>query len=205
MNGGYDDGYRDCPCFWGTEPGSFVRLLQRYVPDFSGLSVLDAGCGEGKNAAFLARQGARVDAIDVSELAIRNARLQWPDLTGLIWEVGDIRCIELPREHYDVVVAYGLFHCMQCAAEVGATLLRLREAIRPSGYLVMCAFNERRQELSAHPGFTPCLLSHVKYVGLFSEWQIIAASDADLTERHPHNAIEHTHSLTRILARKEQG
>jgi hypothetical protein len=27
MNGGYDDGYRNCSCFWGVDPGSFVKLL----------------------------------------------------------------------------------------------------------------------------------------------------------------------------------
>jgi hypothetical protein len=56
--------------------------------------------------------------------------------------------------------------------------------------------------LSAHPGFSPCLLSHADYTTAFSGWEILADSDSDLTERHPHNNIEHTHALTRLLARK---
>ena len=53
--GGYDDGYRNCPCFWGTEPGSLRKsCCAIHVVSVSRASpMLDAGCGEGKNAAFL--------------------------------------------------------------------------------------------------------------------------------------------------------
>lgn len=205
MNGGYDDGYGSCPCFWGTEPGTFVRLLQQRVGSFSGLRILDAGCGEGKNAAFLAGGGAVVDAIDLSRLAIGNGRQQWADLANIRWQVGDIRQIDLPLQHYDVVVSYGLLHCLPSAAELRNVLMRLQGATRESGYFVLCAFNARRQDLNgAHPGFAPCLLSDADYLSAFSGWEIITHSDSDLTEIHPHNNIEHTHALTRLLARKEQ-
>jgi hypothetical protein len=29
LNGGYDDGYSRCPCFWGKSAGS---LVQRFAP-----------------------------------------------------------------------------------------------------------------------------------------------------------------------------
>jgi len=50
LNGGYEDGYSRCPCFWGRSAGS---LVQRFVSDHSfarGFRVLDLGSGEGKNA-----------------------------------------------------------------------------------------------------------------------------------------------------------
>jgi len=202
MNGGYDDGYRECACFWGTEPGSYVRLLHGKIQRISGLRILDVGCGEGKNAVFLAAQGATVDAIDVSEFAIQNGRRKWLDVVGVRWQIGDVRTIELPDQRYDVVIAYGLLHCLENAAEVSSVVDKLKRTTRPFGYLVACAFNDRKQDLSAHPGFRPCLLSHAEYMRLLDGLEIIAASDSDLTERHPHNNIEHTHSLSRILARK---
>jgi tellurite methyltransferase len=204
MNGGYDDGYSACPCFWGTEPGSFVRLLAKHFEHVSGRRVLDIGCGEGKNAAFFAQQGALVDAVDLSELAIRNGQKQWGHLTGICWRVSDARITEFQSQHYDVVVAYGLLHCLASATEVLSVLRRLQDATVSDGYLVLCAFNSRRQDLSAHPGFNPCLLSHADYLCAFSGWEIVNDSDSDLTERHPHNDIEHTHALTRLVARKRQ-
>jgi tellurite methyltransferase len=204
MNGGYDEGYRECACFWGTEPASYVRLLHGKIPRISGLRILDVGCGEGKNAVYLAAQGAAVDAIDVSHLAIRNGRRRWPDLAGVRWQIADVRTIGLPDQHYDVVIAYGLLHCLRSAMEIASVVDKLKRTARPSGYLVLCAFNDRKQDLTAHPGFHPCLLSHADYMRLLDGCEIIAISDHDLTERHPHNNIEHTHSLSRILAQKVQ-
>jgi len=204
MNGGYDDGYSACPCFWGTEPGSFVQLLAKRLEHVSGLRVLDVGCGEGKNAAFLAQQGALVDAVDLSELAIRNGQREWGNLPRICWRVSDVRKTEFQSQHYDVVVTYGWLHCLASAAEVLKVLRRLQDATRSAGYMVLCAFNSRHQDLSAHPGFNPSLLSHADYIRAFSGWEIISDSDSDLTERHPHNDIEHTHALTRLVARKRQ-
>jgi hypothetical protein len=67
---------------------------------------------------------------------------------------------------------------------------------------VICAFNDRFQDLSAHPGFSPTTLNHNIYLDIFSDLETIQAHDRDLHEIHPHNGILHTHSMTRILARK---
>ena len=42
--------------------------------NFSGLKVLDLGCGEGKNALYFAERGAQVVGIDISHVAILNAQ-----------------------------------------------------------------------------------------------------------------------------------
>ena len=101
-----------------------------------------------------------------------------------------------------MVIAYGLLHCLPSAAEVHDLITRLQNATRQSGYNVICAFNDRHQELHAHPGFSPSLLSHADYLARYASWKMLKESDSDLTERHPHNNLEHTHSMTRILARK---
>lgn len=202
MKGGYDEGYEACPCFWGREPGSLVKLLRARVLSLSGLNVLDAGCGEGKNAAYLARCGARVRAVDISGPAIANAERAWGDTGGIIWEVADIRNVEVPLATYDVVLAYGLLHCLPGEQEVRDVAAKLQAATKTDGYNVVCAFNSRHQELTAHPGFQPCLLDHIFYAQLYASWEIIELSDSDLIESHPHNNIVHTHSLTRLVARR---
>jgi cyclopropane fatty-acyl-phospholipid synthase-like methyltransferase len=201
MNGGYDAGYRVCNCFWGTDPGSVVKALADYVSSWAGLRVLDVGCGEGKNAAFLSAKGAIVDAIEVSEIAVRNGRRCFPD-RRINWQIGDVRTVRLEKGEYDVVIAYGLFHCFKTRQEISSVIIRLQEATVLNGFHVVCAFNDRHQELVAHEGFSPCLLHHQEYLEAYSSWKLIVASDSDLTEIHPHNRIQHTHTLTRILAQK---
>jgi 2-polyprenyl-3-methyl-5-hydroxy-6-metoxy-1,4-benzoquinol methylase len=202
VNGGYDDGYAACPCFWGTTPGSFVESLVRVAGNLTNLTVLDAGCGEGKNAAYLAKLGCQVRAIDISELALRNARKSWDGLSHVSWEAADVRNLCFGTSEYDIVLAYGLLHCLNNVREIDDTVGKLQNATRPSGYNVLCALNHRFQQLDAHPGLVPCLVQHQHYLRLYSSWQLIRASDSDLVESHPHNLVEHRHSLTRILARK---
>ena len=80
----------------------------------------------------------------------------------------------------------------------------LQAATAPGGYNVVCVFNDRQQDLTAHPGFTPTLLRHTDYLGLYSSWELVYASDEDLHEIHPHNGVPHMHSLTRLIARKNE-
>ena len=200
-NGGYDEGYAACPCFWGPQLGSLVKLVLAKLPDMINFRVLDAGCGEGKNAIAFASRGARVSALDCSELALRNAQRAWPD-KAVEWIYGDVRSYNLPLEAFDVVIAYGLLHCLRDLSEVKAVISRLQGATRAGGIHVICAFNARRHDLSAHPGFDPCLISHEAFLSVYENWTIEAASDDDLYETHPHNGIPHFHSLTRLIARK---
>ncbi|HEV7299828.1 MAG TPA: class I SAM-dependent methyltransferase [Tepidisphaeraceae bacterium] len=203
MDGGYDEGYKKCSCFWGTQPGSLILRLRDIVGDFAGLRVLDAGCGEGKNAAFLAGLGASVDAFDVSETALEHARMLWPDRSNIEWQIADARQLPISHDSYDIVIAYGLFHCLQNQREVVDLAHRLMRCTRRGGLHVVCTFNHRHQELHAHPGFSPVLLPHVFFETLYAGWSMIHHSDTDLHETHPHNNLPHKHSMTRLIARKE--
>jgi hypothetical protein len=114
----------------------------------------------------------------------------------------DARKLALPTEGFTAVLAYGLLHCLADENEVVATVERLQAATVAGGYHVLCAFNDRHQDLTAHPGFSPTLLRHSQYLDLYRGWTFLHASDTDLRESHPHNEIPHIHSLTRVLARK---
>jgi ubiquinone/menaquinone biosynthesis C-methylase UbiE/uncharacterized protein YbaR (Trm112 family) len=53
---------------------SKLRRSLEYLPPVRGATVVDACCGSGMEAEFLARQGARVIAVDISEGAAGRAR-----------------------------------------------------------------------------------------------------------------------------------
>lgn len=202
MNGGYDAGYQACPCFWGTEPGSLLTRLVTTFGEAPTFRALDAGCGEGKNAVYLANRGASVVAVDLSPWAIMNARALHAEVRGIKWVVGDIASLRLRAQEYDVVVAYGLLHCLPDPYAVRKLVSHLMQATRPGGYQVVCAFNARFQDLRAHPGFSPTLLPHADILSLYDGWDVVEESDRDLVETHPHNNIEHTHSMTRLIVRR---
>jgi ubiquinone/menaquinone biosynthesis C-methylase UbiE len=198
-DGGYDVGYRACRCFWGREPGSVLRWLHTVV-DLTGADVLDLGCGEGKNAAWLDAKGCRVTAVDVSSQALINARQAWPT-TRIKWIQADVTTLRFPRDSYDLIIAYGLLHCLT-ERQIPRLIQEAQEATRSRGINVIVALNDRSQDLSAHPGLNPTLLPHSFYLSHYHDWEVLFATDQDLHEIHPHNNIPHTHSMTRIAARK---
>lgn len=199
--GGYEEGYRGSPCFWGTEPGSLVRALTAHTTVTS-RKVADLGAGEGKNAYFLATQDADVTAVEVSGTAIVNGLRVFGHSARVRWLQADVTTFRILPEAFDVIICYGLLHCMPNESTIRSEIARYQAGTVAGGWHVLCAFNSRHQELTAHPDFKPTLLSHSTYSGLYSEWEVLVASDTDLTETHPHNLITHTHSMTRILARK---
>ena len=103
---------------------------------------------------------------------------------------------------FDVIIAYGLLHCLSSHEEVVFVTQLLQDLTVLGGWNIVCAFNQRRQDLIAHPGFDPCLLEHNELVALYREWCVEEAFDEDIWEEHPHNQIRHVHSLTRLLAKK---
>jgi tellurite methyltransferase len=203
QDGGYDVGYRSSPCFWGKVPGSLVQSSVSLLPPLRGLRVLDAGCGEGKNAVFFSRQGAYVDAFDISAVAVSNARAAWgPTEPRVAFAVDDIRSVVLPPGRYDVVVCYGLLHCVGDADVKAEVVERLRAATRPGGTHIVCALNNRCDGFAeGHLGFRPVLETHEFYLSLYSDCELSMDSDRDLIEDHPPNHVEHRHAVTRFVAR----
>lgn len=197
--GGYESGYRAVSCFWGQEPGSLVREFLS-TNSVAGLHVLDLGAGEGKNASALAKAGAVVDAVEVSSTAIDNGTGRFG--REFNWIHADARTLSFKDESYDLVVSYGLAHCMKTEQELRSLIQSSQDALRPSGHYILVAFNARSHDLSAHPGFEPLLLPHQWYLERFDGWDLVTASDTNLYETHPHNNMPHHHSMTRVLARK---
>jgi SAM-dependent methyltransferase len=162
--------------------------------------VLDLGCGEGKNAVFLASLGCIVEAWDISAAALSNAKAAWPD-ASVKWLQKDALDISKEFRKFDVIIAYGLHHCLPLDV-IPQTIRCIQLATVQDGYNIAVCYNSRKHiniDL-AHPAFSPTCLAHAEYLGAYSSWLIVASSDEDLTERHPTNMIQHTHSMTRILA-----
>jgi ubiquinone/menaquinone biosynthesis C-methylase UbiE len=63
-------GYDVCRDLFNTP--TFLQIL----PDINNLEGLDIGCGEGNNTRLLARRGARMTGIDISERFIEHARAE---------------------------------------------------------------------------------------------------------------------------------
>lgn len=66
----YDRLYDETPNALGEPTPVFVDFFDQFEPE--GVRVLDVGCGQGRDALFIARQGHTVVGVDVSPNGVRD-------------------------------------------------------------------------------------------------------------------------------------
>ncbi len=74
--------------------------------------ALDLGCGDGRHALFLARNGYNVTGVDISQVAIKKVEClaQSEKLNSFLkLHHSDVRDFDYPLEEYDFVAAVTLF------------------------------------------------------------------------------------------------
>jgi SAM-dependent methyltransferase len=118
--------------------------------------VLDAGCGTGQHARYLAAAGHHVVAVDGAPTAIALARARAAELAtsgsvasvvqhlssgrpGVVYEVAD--ATELPGhvDEFDTVLDVGLLHCLD-AADQERYVAALHRACRPDATVyILCS------------------------------------------------------------------
>lgn len=120
---------REAPDYAASGPGGIGRHLDPFLEELpAGASVLELGCGSGRDAAHMEALGFRVEPTDgVAEMAAQaEARLGRP--------VRVMRFDELDaEERYDgVVAAYSLLHVPR--AGLPDVLARIWRALKPGGW-----------------------------------------------------------------------
>jgi SAM-dependent methyltransferase len=110
--------------------------LRLAAGDVRGLTVLDAGCGEGAHARMLARAGARVVGVDVAAEMIRIARAEEERRPlGIDYQVASLeRLTGVATGSIDLAVAVMVLMGMPRPEKALAELARV---LRPGGRLLI--------------------------------------------------------------------
>ncbi len=114
--------------------------LVQYLPWASVGRALDIACGTGENALYLAQQGFHVDALDISEVALRQAQRQ-ARARGLPvhFIVCDAVTFSYPPNTYDLVLNF-YFLERRIFPLIARTL-------KPGGLLIFETFNWRHRRV----------------------------------------------------------
>ena len=117
----------------------WVRQLDMNRPH-----ILDLGCSTGWLTAQLAEFGD-VMGTDIADASIREARERYPQVP---FECGDFSTSDLRGETFDIVVSLDV---LGHVADQPAFIKRIRQVLRPSGYLMLATPNrfvfERRSDV----------------------------------------------------------
>jgi SAM-dependent methyltransferase len=198
--GAYDRLYASRDFLWPARPG---RMVRRAASLRETGRALDAGCGDGKNALFLSNLGWIVDGFDISRLAISACERRFASI-GLradrIWQ-DDSRSVAIEPESYDIVLAYGLYHCLD-EAGLEATHRVLTNALKKGGLFVFATLNDMLPLPADHATGDLFLRPHDHVEALFEGWTPIELENGLIEENHLPLVSWHQHSLTWAIYEK---
>ena len=130
----YDALYRNEANALGKPTPTFVRYFKS-LPE-AALRVLDIGCGQGRDALFIARMGHGVTGVDLSPAGvadlIETARAEDLSITG---HVADIRNYT-PRGLFDILLIDRTLHMLDQDERLAALAGLLRHAA-PDAHLLI--------------------------------------------------------------------
>lgn len=109
-------------------------MKDRLVP---GMSLLDAGCGGGRNLVYFLRNGFKVSGVDEHPEAVSQARRLAaqlaPDLPASSFQVADVAEIPFPDESFDAVVCSAVLHFARDEAHFDRMLDAMWRVLKPGG------------------------------------------------------------------------
>ncbi len=158
--------------YYGTPPWDIGRPQREFVRladagEIRG-SVLDAGCGTGENALFLASRSFEVWGIDAAPAAIQKARAKARQrgLTAT-FKVRDALRLDRLGRTFDTAIDSGLFHTFD-DVERSKWTKSLAAALAPDGSYFMMCFSERESG-----GYGPRRVSQDEIRDTFAEgWRV---------------------------------
>ena len=106
----YDERYGAEPFYWGKQPSSMARIFfKKFLPQ-DGQSLLDIGCGEGRDSIFFAQNGFQVKGFDASAEGIKKSLTRAEALNMSIdFFQADINEYRL-QDSFDVIFSSGALH-----------------------------------------------------------------------------------------------
>jgi tellurite methyltransferase len=124
-------------CFGGIDIYLFDQLLRGRIPP--GATVLDAGCGAGRNLVYFLREGYRVCGVDADPAAVaatrRLAAALQPDAPPDAFRVEPVEAMSFADGVADVVISSAVLHFARDEAHFHAMLRGTWRVLRPGGML----------------------------------------------------------------------
>lgn len=204
FRGFWEKGYQDGGVSTMGGPNHDIVELAAALP--AGARVLDLGCGEGRNAFYLAGRGCRVTAVDRSAAGIDKLRVL-AQRTGVPLEAVVADIAEFPIEgDWDLVMAHGVIDYLDNA--VWRRLLTDVKAHTAPGGMNAYTCMLFTDEYPAGPEFTTAGFKHSlaqdELAAFYGDWSMVRHDRYVKWDQHPGIPL-HCHPVDKVTAREPGG
>ena len=140
----YDDRYRQVHAeglqwFADNPTGIVAETMERFGINRNH-TILEIGCGEGRDAWPLLKAGYLLCATDISEEVIRYNREQWPEFAD---SFSVLDCISGEIEgRYDFIYAVAVIHMLVEDSHRNAFYAFIRKHLSPNGIALICTMGD---------------------------------------------------------------
>jgi SAM-dependent methyltransferase len=196
----WDERYRSAPALWSGRPNAVLVAEATELPPGA---ALDAGAGEGGDALWLAERGWRVDAVDISAVALDRGAAE-ADRRGLAdrisWRQADLADWK-PEATYDLVTS-SFLHLPEGMRR--PLYARLAAAVAPGGRLLITQHDPSDAAVVPRPD-RPDLYATAEELAADldpAEWEVLVAEARPRSARHPEHGGEVTVHDAVLLARR---
>lgn len=109
-------------------------LKGRFTKD---MKILDAGCGEGRNAVYFIQKGYQIFGIDPNELAIQYCRYLSKSLNSTFdnhrFQVGQLEEIPFHSNAFDAVICSAVLHFAEDVDNFWQMVQEIDRVLKPGG------------------------------------------------------------------------
>ena len=184
--------------FGGGKPSENVVAAAPALP--AGAAVLDLGCGEGRNAIYLASIGFETSAIDISSAGIKKLNTVAKEMGFSVdTSVCDMRTYSFPRL-FDLVVCQGCLHLVE-RHEWRQILDRIKKSTTIRGLNVIGVFTDTVPEPEDQRGLMVGLFKEGELLKQYRGWDVLESDSYEFEHEHP-GGIRHRHAGNRLTAKK---
>lgn len=184
---------------FSIEPNRTIKEFEHLFKKQS--AILEAGCGEGQNVLYLAKQGyCNIDAFDISESGISKLkRLCERNDLNINAFVHDLTTYTFDKK-YDLIMSFATL-CFVAKSDWKKFITLAKENTNSGGIHIMHIFTDT---VPASPDIAPFAAGLAKdgeMKEMYNDWEILQFQSYIFEDEHP-NVPKHMHAVNKIVAQK---
>lgn len=152
------------------------RTLTDVVATLPPGRALDAGCGEGADAIWLAEHGWTVTAVDFVDTALQNGRARAEQIGAEVeWRQADLSEWTPPSSSFDLVST----HFLHGIAQRDRLFGRLAAAVRPGGTLLVVGHHPSNAHIAGGSAMGAVFFTTDDVIAVLDDgWELVTVDDA---------------------------